>query len=126
MIYGDIGLDELVPLSIMGGGIRRVAQLILAISSASGGAAVVDEIENSIHYEVLPNVWKVVDKATLTFNVQLTLTTQSRENIKAAHSVLDQEHFRLHRLESKNGTNRYVTYDPDSIDAAMKHEMEVC
>ena len=125
MIYGDIGLDELVPLSVMGGGILRIAQLILAISSASDGVVVVDKIENSFHYEVLQKVWKVVDKATLSFNVQLISTTHSRENIEAAHSVLDQEHFRLHRLESRNGTSRCVTYDPDSINAAMKHGMEV-
>ena len=125
MIYGDIGLDELVPLSVMGGGILRIAQLILAVSSALGGIVVIDEIENSFHHEVLPNVWKIIEEATLAFNVQLILTTHSLENIEAAHSVLDQEHFRLHRLESKDGTSRCVTYDPDSIDAAMKHRMEV-
>ena len=125
MIYGDIGLDELVPLSVMGSGILRIAQLILAVSSAPGGIVLVDEIENGFHHEVLPNVWKAIGEATSTFNVQLIATTYSRENIEAAHSVLDQEHFRLHRLESKDGTSRCVTYDPDSIDAAMKHRMEV-
>lgn len=125
MIYGDVGLDELIPLSVMGDGISRIARLILAISSAPNGVVIVDEIENGLHHSVLPNVWRVIEEATLTFNVQLISTTHSLENIEAAHSVLDQEYFRLHRLECNGGINRCVTYLPETIRAAMEHEMEV-
>lgn len=125
MIYCDVGLDELVPLSVMGDGISRIARLILAISSAPDGVVIVDEVENGLHHTVLPNVWKVVDEATSTFNVQLISTTHSRENIEAAQGVLKQEHFRLHRLESNGETNRCVTYVPESIGAAMEYGMEV-
>lgn len=125
MIYVDVGLNELVPLVGMGDGISRIARLILAISSVPGGVVLVDEIENGLHHSVLPNVWKVIEEATSNFNVQLISTTHSRENIEAAHSVLDQKHFRLHRLESNDGKNRCVTYVPESIKAAMKHGMEV-
>lgn len=125
MIYGDVGLHELIPLSVMGDGISRIARLILAISSTPGGVVLVDEIENSLHHTVLPNVWKAIDEATSTFNVQLISTTHSLENIEAAHSVLNQGYFRLHRLESNSGTSRCVTYVPESIEAAMKHGMAV-
>ena len=125
MIYVDVGLNELVPLVGMGDGISRIARLILAISSAPGGVVLVDEIENGFHHTILPNVWKVLDEATLTFNVQLISTTHSLESIEAAHSVLDQEYFRLHRIESSGGTNKCITYVPESIEAAMKHGMEV-
>lgn len=125
MIYCDVGLDELIPLSIMGDGISRIARLILAISSAPGGVVVVDEIENGFHHTVLPNVWRVVEEATSNFNVQLISTTHSLESIEAAHEVLDHETFRLHRLESNGKTNRCVTYVPESIEAAMKHGLEV-
>ena len=125
MIYGDIGLDELVPLAVMGDGISRIARLMLAISSVPGGVVIVDEIENGLHHTVLPNVWRVVDEATSTFNAQLISTTHSRESIEAAHDVLNGESFRLHRLESSGKTNRCVTYGPESIGAAIKHGLEV-
>ena len=125
MIHGDIGLDELVPLAVMGDGISRIARLILAISSVPGGVAIADEIENGLHHTVFPNVWKVVDEATSTFNVQLISTTHSWENIKAAQGVLNRGSFRLHRLESNGQKNRCVTYVPESIGAAMKHGLEV-
>ena len=46
MIWGDIGLPELVPLPVMGEGMMRVARLVLAISVAPNGIVLVDEIEN--------------------------------------------------------------------------------
>ena len=125
IIYGDVGLHELVPLSVMGGGISWIARLILAISSAPGGVVVVDKVERDLHHTLLSNFWKVIDEATSTFKVQLILTTQSLENIEAACSVLDREHLRLHRVESKGKKNRCVTYTPESIRVAMKHGLEV-
>ena len=61
MIWGDIGLPELIPLSAMGESMTRIARLVLAMSATPGGLILVDEIENGLHHSVLPKVWKVVD-----------------------------------------------------------------
>lgn len=124
-IFVDVGLEELVPLPVLGDGMTRFAQVVLAIASVPDGVFFVDEIENGLHHGVLPEVWKIVDKASATFNTQLIATTHSRESIVAAHDSLDSDSFRLHRLESDEGENRCVTYGPEAIGSAVEFGMEV-
>ena len=125
MIWGDVGLSEMIPLSVMGEGMIRTARLVLAISSVPGGLALVDELENGLHHTVLPKVWQVVEAAAEQFDVQVFATTHSLECIGAAHEALDVHSFRLHRLEAVNGTVQCITYAPESMGAAILHGVEV-
>ena len=126
MIWGDIGLPELVPLAMMGEGMTRLARLVLAIATVPGGLVLVDEIETGLHHSVLVDVWRAVDEAAKQFETQVVATTHSYECIRAAHEALGSgDGFLLHRLEASDAGNRCVTYQPESIDAAMRHELEV-
>ena len=125
MIWGDIGLSELVPLPAMGEGMAQIARLVLAIASAPDGVVLVDEVENGIHHSALPDVWRAIDEAARQFHTQIFATTHSFECVMAAHESLSQDRFRLHRLEANDAENRCVTYEPDSIDAAIRHNLEV-
>ena len=125
MIWGDIGLPELIPLSAMGEGMTRIARLILAIASTPGGVVLVDEIENGLHHSILPKVWQVVDTAAQQFNTQIFATTHSFECIEAAQPFLCSGDFRLHRLEVSGTENRCVTFKPNGISAAIRHNLEV-
>ncbi len=125
MIWGDVGLSELIPLSVMGEGMTRIARLVLAISSVPGGLVLVDEIENGLHHTLLPKVWQVIDTAARQFNAQVFATTHSLECIGAAQGLLESDSFRLHRLEATDSAVRCVTYYPDVIGAAMLHGLEV-
>ena len=125
MIWSDIGLPELIPLSAMGGGMTRIARLVLAIASTPDGVVLADEIEYGLYHSVLSKVWKVVDTAAKQFNTQIFATTHSFECIEAAHKALGADGFLLHRLEANGTENRCVTYEPEEISAAMRHYMEV-
>lgn len=125
MIWGDVGLEELVPLPVMGEGMTRIARLVLAIATAAGGVVLVDEIENGLHHSVLPKVWTTVAHAATRFNTQLFATTHSFECLEAAHSSLSASDFLLQRLESMNDGIRCCTYSQSEVDAAIKHGLEV-
>ena len=125
MIWGDIGLSELIPLSAMGEGMTRIAWLILAIASTPGGVVLVDEIESGLHHSVLPKVWQVVDSAAKQFNTQIFATTHSFECVEAAHKALGVDGFLLHRLEANGTENRCVAYEPEEIDVALRHNLEI-
>ena len=125
MIWVDIGLRELVPLPTMGAGMTQVTRMVLATAMVPDGVVLVDEIENGLHHSVLPDVWRVVGKAAEQFNVQFFATTHSFECVQAAHQALGADGFRLHRLDSVEGVNRCVTYGPEAIDAAIRHNLEV-
>ena len=126
LVWGDIGLSELVPLAVMGEGMTRIARLVLAIANSPGGLVLVDEIENGLHHSVLPAVWEVVDKAAQQFNTQIVATTHSFECVQAAGQYFrGSDRFLLHRLETSGSGSRCVTYQPEDIEAAMLHDLEV-
>lgn len=125
MIWGDVGLPELVPLPLMGEGMTRIARIVLAISSSPGGIVLVDEIENGLHHTTLGKVWAVVESAARKFGTQVFATTHSLECVHAAQQVLTDEVFRLHRLEIGDNQNRCVTYAADAINGAIEHGLEV-
>ena len=125
MIWGDIRLSELVPLAVMGEGMIHLARLVLGISAAPNGIVLIDEVENGIHHSVLPKVWRVIDTAAKQLNTQVFATTHSRECIRAAYESLGENEFRLHRLEATDEVNRCVTYDSETIAAALDFNLEV-
>ena len=124
MIWVDIGLRELVPLSVMGAGMTHITRIVLAAASAPGGVVLVDEIENGLHHSVLSDVWRVTAAAAEELEVQLFATTHSFECVEAAYEALGADGFRLHRLEVVDGATRCVTYGPDAIDGAIRHNLE--
>ena len=125
MIWGDIGLPELVPLQVMGEGMTRIARLILAISAAPNGIVLVDEIENGLHHSALSKVWRSIEAAAEQFNTQIIATTHSFECTAAAWQALDGHSLLVHRLEEYDGTIRCISYEPDEIEAAISHNLEV-
>ena len=125
MIWGDIGLSELVPLPAIGEGMSQIARLVLAIASAPDGVVLVDEVENGIHHSVLPDVWRAIDEAAKQFHTQIFATTHSFECIEAVHQALGPDGFLLHRLEASAAENRCVTFKPNGISAALRHSLEV-
>lgn len=125
MIWVDIGLRELVPLPTMGAGLTHVTRMVLAAAMVPDGVVLVDEIENGLHHSVLHDVWRVIGKTAEQFNVQFFATTHSFECVQAAHKALGSDGFRLHRLDIVEGENRCVTYGPEAIDAAIRHNLEV-
>ena len=126
VIWGDIGLSELVPLAMMGDGMTRLARLVLAIAASPGGLVLVDEIETGLHHTVLSDIWRAVDEAANEFETQIVATTHSYECLQAAHQSLGGGGgFLLHRLEVSGSGNHCVTYFPEDIDAAIRHDLEV-
>lgn len=49
-IYFDIGEDELLPINVMGDGIRRTLAVLGSMYDMRDGVLLIDEIENGLHY----------------------------------------------------------------------------
>ena len=128
MIYGDIGLNQMLPLSLMGDGMLRLASILLRIADASGGIVLIDEIENGLHYSILNDVWQAIGKAANIFKTQIFATTHSYECIIAAHNAFrksDDYDFGLHRLDRINEKIEVVTYNQKTLTNAIKADFEV-
>ena len=126
IIWGDVGLSEMVPLYTMGEGTARLARIVLGISSVPGGIVLVDEVETGIHHSVQAKVWKAIACAAEQFDTQIFATTHSFEFLSAAHKGLGSKGFRYFRLgKTKKGETEAVTYSPEMIELAIRRNMEV-
>lgn len=126
-IYGDVGLPQLVPLGLMGEGMAYLAQLALAMGSSQGGLVLIDEAENGVHHSVLRDLWRVIGHLARQLNVQVVATTHSYECIRAARDSLRAVELpmRLYRLDRVEDGIRVVSYDEDTLDAALQMELEL-
>ena len=124
MIWGDIGLSELVPLPAMGEGMTRLARIVLGMSSVPGGVLLVDEVENGIHHSAMVEAWKAIGHAAERFDTQVFATTHSFECIEKAVEAFSAEGFRFFRM-SKIKDKGAVSYDPEQVDLAVRLPMEI-
>lgn len=76
-------LAEAVDLSVFGEGIQRVFQIGLLFAGARGGVVLIDEFENALHTGVLVQFTRFVQKLAEEFDVQMFITTHSKETIDA-------------------------------------------
>jgi AAA15 family ATPase/GTPase len=134
MIYVDIGLGRLLPINIMGDGIRRIFSILTAVSNVQEGVLFIDEIENGLHYSTLEILWKSLLKALEVYHVQLFATTHSNECISAlasSYEVTNREtgkefdNIRLYRIEKKENKHRAFEYPPEMISAGIDSNIEL-
>jgi AAA domain, putative AbiEii toxin, Type IV TA system/AAA ATPase domain len=130
VIHGDLeGLSQLVPMSFMGEGLRRLLSILLAIDKAAGGGTVlVDEIENGLHYSVVKDVWRAIAQAARQADVQVFATTHSYECVQAAHRAITENgpyDLRLLRLERLDGEVRAAAYNQTTLETSFDMNLEV-
>lgn len=129
MIHGDIGLDQMLPLPLMGEGLGRLTSLLLTIANAPHGVILIDELENGFHYSLLSKVWQAIGDAARRFDTQIFATTHSWECIWNAHRAFVEsgthDDFRLHRLDRINDEISVVTYDREKLETSIAMGLEV-
>lgn len=132
IIHAELeGQDRLLPIRLLGDGVTRLLSIALAmVSNTAGGLVLVDEIENGLHHSVMQSVWSGIAQFAREFDVQIFATTHSWECIRAAHKAFMEDElydFRLHRLDRIGDDDdiRAVTYDQETLDAALEMEFEV-
>jgi hypothetical protein len=127
MLHADVGMKKFLPFAYAGEGMGRLAAMLVAIAASRNGVALIDEIENGLHYSILPDVWRATSEFAERFNVQVFATTHSEECVRAAHGVFATKDyafrlFRLHR--SADGRTEAKMFDREALEAALKSGLE--
>jgi len=127
VIYGDIGLSEMIPIPFMGGGMVRLLDIILTIAECKNSVVFIDEVENGIHHSLLPKTWEAISNAAENYNCQVIATTHSYECLEAAHKGLANRpgDLRYIRLESEGDVITAKTSNYDMLGSAIRHNMEI-
>ncbi len=132
MVYADIGLEKLVPINIMGDGIRRILAILAAISERKNSILLIDEVENGLHYSSLSILWKAILKTAIDNNVQLFITTHSYECIEAMVKIyqkqsinLTKDCINLFRIDRNKDQHRAFQYETETLLAGIEKDFEV-
>jgi energy-coupling factor transporter ATP-binding protein EcfA2 len=80
-----------IPIGTMGDGIWHLLSLALSLVRARGGVLLVDEIDTGLHYSVMEDMWRVVQKTAHRLDVQVFATTHSSDCWKALAAVCSGE-----------------------------------
>lgn len=127
VIYGDIGLPEMIPIPLMGEGMSHMLDIILAMANCENGTIFIDEVDNGIHRSLLPKIWEAIGSAAEDYNCQVIATTHSYECLEAIHKGLANrpDDLRYIRLLHDGDVTTAKTSNYEMLGSAIQHNMEI-
>lgn len=115
------------PLHSLGDGAVRLLDLTLALLDAPGGVLLVDEVENGLHYSVLPELWTTIFRLAERHGVQVFAATHSWDCIEAFQQAAAEHPAQgaLVRIDRDEGGHYATAYSEDELAIATKKSIEV-
>lgn len=83
LVESKYSTERSFDLTTYGEGIQRIFYIALAFASCRNGVILIDEFETAIHFSLLKEFTRLTQELAETFNVQVFLTSHSRECIEA-------------------------------------------
>ena len=129
-IYVELkGVGEALPLPQLGHGFSRLVHLYCSLLATNAKLALMDEIENGIHYSSLPTLFRGIQDIAAQHDVQTLMTTHSWDCIRAAYKTFADadslQDFQLIRLERDGDNVRAVVINGEALDTVMEAGYEV-
>lgn len=129
-IYVELSNDDVLrPLSQLGHGFTRLFELYAGLAVTESKLALIDEIENGIHYSALPILFQGVMELAESNGVQSLITTHSWECIRAAYKIFAEadklQDFQLIRLERDDDNVRAIIINDEVLDTVMEAGYEI-
>ncbi len=128
LIYADIGLSEMIPVTHLGQGFCRLLDIYSELLAGEAKMLLIDEIENGLHHSVLPIVWKGLIAAANELDVQIFATTHSAECIFAADQAARESkpyELNLLRLDRVDGEIELTVMNDQTLETAKEFNWEL-
>jgi len=104
-LVDDDNFSSSLDLTNYGEGLQRIFFISLLFASAANGVVLIDEFENAIHTELIGRFSGFIHKLAETFNVQVFLTSHSKECIDAfVKKAPNPDDFSCYALVPSDGT----------------------
>jgi AAA15 family ATPase/GTPase len=125
-------VNSLIPINVMGDGIRKLLAIVTAMYDVQNGILLIDEIENGLHYSALKSLWKSIIAAAKRFNVQIFATTHNIETLQYLKDVVKDElpdfekEVRFYTIQkvASDETKAYK-YDFEQFESALENGIEI-
>lgn len=127
-VHGKLeGFSQTIPINLMGEGMEKLLALMVGIAHSTNHIIFLDEMENGLHYSIMPKIWEALGKALRKYDCQLITTTHSYECLRAAHEGLSEmpKDFRHIRLQQKGEEISAKLSNYEMIGTAIRTNLEV-
>jgi AAA15 family ATPase/GTPase len=112
----DESFKSAMDLTNYGEGLQRIFFMSLVFAAANNGVVLIDEFENAVHADLLPEFSRLVLELAKRFNVQVFLTSHSKEAIDAfSKNQADAKDFSYHALVQRDGKIVALNYDGETF-----------
>jgi hypothetical protein len=128
LIYADIGLAEMIPISHLGEGFCRLLDIYSELVAGDAKVLLIDEVENGLHHTVMRTVWKGLILAAKELDVQIFATTHSAECIFAADQAARESKLNdldLVRLDRVKGEIKATIVEQKELATAKEFDWEL-
>ena len=126
VLHGDMGTGEKTPLRLLGDGVVRTLQYLLAIQCAK--VALFDEVDSGLHYSVKSKVFRTLAQAARNRDCQIFCTTHSYECLeKVIEGLRDGFEHDFCYIRLDRSADRIVpkNYSYDALAAAIENRWEI-
>ena len=133
MVYVDIGAKSLIPSNLMGDGFLKYLNTILNLNEAKGGIMLIDELDNGLHYKALKSLWRILLKTARRLNIQLFITTHSKEALIYLKDILNEDDYLDFQNEVRcftisklsDSELKAYNYDFSAFEYAIDNDVEI-
>jgi hypothetical protein len=132
MVFADVqggeGRSRKMPFGLISDGVNRLLGICLGIGYYKSGMVLIDQIEDGFHHKILPALWESIFNLANEFNVQLFISTHSRECLEALLPMAQQHAKDICLLRAARTEKAGCTVDSLSgeyLQAALEQEIEV-
>ena len=133
MVFVDVGASKLLPINVLGDGIRKVGSILASLFSLTDGVLLIDELENGLHYETQKILWKGILANLADSKNQLFVATHSKECLLALKEAMETDERKALQnefaafstnLDSQNTLKMYE-YDFEKFAFSISNSIEI-
>jgi hypothetical protein len=124
-------LPRKIPISLVSSAASKLVLILSGIRNFQGGVVLIDEIENGLHYSLLPKLWSALYQFAKDSDVQLFLSTHSQECLRAAAELMQDpdraaaEDFALIQVHQRSGRSLADLTPGPSVAEAIASGLEI-
>ncbi len=123
------GVDKLIPISMCGDGLKKFLYIITCVAGKKNKVLLIDEIDNGIHFSVYPLLWKSIIRLAKSNEIQLMITTHSKEVLQELAKSINPENENdvcVYTItKNKDDVMRSYRYDGKNIKTAIDNQLEL-
>ena len=119
--------EKSVDITSYGEGLQRIFEIALSFAYCKNGVLLIDELETAIHYSLLIDFTKFIQELAVKFNVQVFITSHSKECIKAfVNNDSHNEDINFYTMvRDADNKIQTINYDNKSLWNELEQNLEV-